>query len=54
MNEITMRTHQKVQAEDGTPVLDDSFGESKDQPFTKKDFEAALKKASRKTEPKKK
>ena len=48
MNELNAQTHEKVQNQEGAPVLDDAFGKPKDRPFTKEDFETALKKASRK------
>jgi len=53
MNKISMDIDEKQKQKDGRPVLDDSFADSKgDRPFTKEDFEAALKKASRKIAPK--
>jgi len=54
MNTLHTKTHEKAQREEGIATFDDSFDKSQKQPFTKKDFETALKKASRKIEPKNK
>jgi hypothetical protein len=48
MNTLHKQIRQEAQRKDGIPCEDGDFGGSKDRPFTKEDFEDALKKASRK------
>lgn len=53
MNKISMNIDEKQKQKEGTPVLDTSLSHPQDsRPFTKEDFEDALKKASRKITPK--
>lgn len=48
MNTLHATKRGQVQQADGIPTLDDSFSKAKDEPLTKEEFEAVLKKASRK------
>ncbi len=47
MNTLHAKTREKVLHEDGIAVADDCFGKTKDHPLTKEEFEAVLKKVSR-------